>query len=162
MVLRPVARLEAEDGARVFEVPVAPPVVRDGEEDVEPERRWRRDAQLEHADDVALAAPHRVIARRGRPVFGCDTADADTDRGQPVRIGVVARDRLAPHLTGPVEPGRTRRRRVGHLRKFSGLVVAPGDQGTPGRLVLPGTHGRAAGAETTRPTPARRAASKTL
>src|SRR2546425_4441972 len=96
MVLRPVARLEAEDGARVFEVPV-------------------------------------------------DTPDADTDRGRPVRICVVVRNRPAPHLTGPVEPGRTRRRLVGHLRKFSGLVVAPGDQGTPGRLVLPGTHSRAAG-----------------
>src|SRR5258705_12541973 len=81
MVLRPVARLEAENGAGVLEVAVAPPVIGDDEEDVEPERRRRGDAQLDHPHDVALTAPDRVVAGRHRPVFGLYAGAADADRG---------------------------------------------------------------------------------
>src|SRR5215467_15176099 len=109
MVLRPIARREAEHGAGVLEVTVAPAVVGDRVEDVELQRGRRRDAELEHLDDVALTAEDRELPRRRRPVPGQDAADADAERRQAVHVGEMARDRLAPDLASTVEAGRTQR-----------------------------------------------------
>src|SRR2546427_2461825 len=68
--LRRVLGLEAEDPARVVEIAVAPPVVRDGEEDVEAKRRGRPETRLDHPGDVALTAPDREGAWRARPALG--------------------------------------------------------------------------------------------
>src|SRR5207249_9508354 len=144
MVLRTVARLEAEYGARVLQVAIAPPVVGDDEEDVEPDRRRLGDTELEQPHDVALAAPDREVPHRDGTVFHLDPADADADRGEPVRVRIVARDRFAPDLAGTVEPVRTRRRLVGQRLPRARLGVAPGDQLAVGRVTLPGAHGRPA------------------
>src|SRR3989442_10661395 len=104
MVLRSVARLEAEHGARMRQVAIAPPVVGDDEEDVESERRRRGDAELEQPDDVPLAAPDRIVARREGAVLSLDPADAHADRGQPVRVGVVAGGPPPPPLSGAPQP----------------------------------------------------------
>jgi len=57
MVLRTVARLEAQHGASVLQVAIAPAVVGNDEEDVEADRRRRGDTELEQPHDVALTAP---------------------------------------------------------------------------------------------------------
>src|SRR5262245_18597036 len=109
MVLRTVARLEAENGARVLQIAIPPAVFGYGEEDLEPERRRRRDAELDHPNDVALAAPDCVVARLDRPVLSLDAADPDADPGQAVPVGEVARDRFAPNLAGAVEDRKSTR-----------------------------------------------------
>src|SRR6267378_4455372 len=75
-------------------------------------RGGRGDAELDHPNDVTLTAEDRELARRGRTVRGEHAADADTDRRQIVRVGVVTRDRLAPDLAGAVEAGRSQRHLV--------------------------------------------------
>src|SRR5439155_508114 len=71
-----VHRFPAKHPARVLHVAVAVAQVRHHVEDVEAQRRRRLDAGLDHAHDVALAAPHRDVARGGGPVLGLHAAAA--------------------------------------------------------------------------------------
>src|SRR5439155_15859684 len=98
VVFRRVDGLEADDRARVVEVAIAPAVARRGVEDVEAHDRRCREAPLDHARDVALAAVHGELARLPRPVLGAHAADADAEDREAVRVRVLTRERFAPDL----------------------------------------------------------------
>src|SRR5437867_2389100 len=142
-----VHRFPAKHPARVLHVAVAVAQVRHHVEDVEAQRRRRLDAGLDHAHDVALAAPHRDVARGGGPVLGLHAADAQTDDGHLVGVGVVAPEGLAPDLGRAVQPARPQRRLVGERRDLPGLGIAAGHEVAQRRLLLPAADRRAAAGE---------------
>src|SRR5204862_939081 len=140
MILGVILGHVAQDLTRPGEVAVAPAVVRGDEQDVVAQARRGVDRELDAAGGVALAAPHRELARALRPVLGAAVADAEADHGQPVDVGVQTPQRLAPQLAAAVEAARPPEGRRGHAlpRPAAELVVPSLDQRAVRHLALPG------------------------
>src|SRR5215831_9237132 len=146
IVFRGVHGLPTEDGARVLEISVAPLVARVAEHDFVVQGGSLK-ASHEQPRDVALAAPHRELARGQRPVLGVHAADAHADDGKAVGVGELAAEGLAPDLADAVEPGGPHGGEMGEHRPRGEAVVAPRHEVAVERLAFDAAHGGAARCE---------------
>src|SRR5882724_1824298 len=119
---------EAQHRSRVREIPIAPAIVRGGEEDAIAEVGGGGDGPLEDLDHVTLAQPHGEVACAAGPVLSVHAADADAQDRQTMLVGVLAPERLAIRLAHAVERGGAEGRLVGQHGPAPQARVAPGDQ----------------------------------
>src|SRR6266550_9313339 len=88
--LRVVDRVVSDRASRFLDVPETPGVVRDPVEDPEADRRGRLDTSRDQLQEVAMGQERRELSYVCRAVRRVDGADAKTEHGEPVRLGVEA------------------------------------------------------------------------